>query len=197
MTTNLPHPRDENVLYKNVSRRRLLRLAVAGGGATLAGAIMRRGATADVDEAKAAGTLTLEVALDLDSFDTVRTPVDPNPMPTGPFFVRGAVYPEGTLDSEGDPGGATSIGAFRCWGWTYDGSTGDAVVSQIFDVTGRGEIHVQGVEVVDLTRAVTGGTGEFNNVRGEVTFQYFPNFEAFTTTFHLWQQVLLPLVINH
>ncbi len=43
-----------------------------------------------------------------------------------------------------------------------------AVVSQEYDLDGRGKIQVQGVED-EGPRAVTGGTGDFRNVRGEAT----------------------------
>jgi hypothetical protein len=113
--------------------------------------------------------LVLEVATDLSTFDAVRTPAGGDPFPTGPFYVQGPIFPEGTLDADGDPGGATSIGTFRCWGWIFDGSTALGAVSQAYEIDGRGRIQVQGLE--DGTRAVTGGTGQFRNVRGEGSFE--------------------------
>ena len=75
----------------------------------------------------------------------------------GPFFISGLIFAPGTVV---DP-----IGKFLCWG--YFGEEGAvAVVSQEFDLDGRGKIQVQGVEDEGL-RAVTGGTGDFRNVRGE------------------------------
>jgi hypothetical protein len=62
--------------------------------------------------------------------------------------------------------------------------TGSAVVSQTYELDGRGEIQVQGRE--DENRAVTGGTGAFNNVRGEADFEFIdPNSPSFRGTFHL------------
>ncbi|MFV2008202.1 MAG: hypothetical protein ACC667_12205, partial [Longimicrobiales bacterium] len=54
------------------------------------------------------------------------------PFPTGPFYVEGPIFPNGTLDATGDPGGAASTGTFRCWGWIINGS-GIAAVSQAYE----------------------------------------------------------------
>ncbi len=93
---------------------------------------------------------------------------------TGPgiaFFVRG------TICEDPEPGASCdSIGTFLCWGWQSDPSNVDArpqvsVVSQEFNIFDRGKIQTQGVEAFgpDSARAVVGGTGDFRNVRGEVT----------------------------
>ncbi len=54
-------------------------------------------------------------------------------------------------------------GTFRCWGW-IDGA-GAGSVSQVFNIPGRGAIMTQGIEGGLL--AITGGTGDFNNLRGD------------------------------
>jgi len=54
-------------------------------------------------------------------------------------------------------------GTFRCWGW-IDG-VGAGSVSQVFNIPGRGAIMTQGIEGGLL--AITGGTGDFNNLRGD------------------------------
>ena len=55
-------------------------------------------------------------------------------------------------------------GTFRCWGW-IDGA-GVGSVSQVFNFDdGRGAIMTQGIEGGLL--AITGGTGDFNNLRGD------------------------------
>jgi len=54
-------------------------------------------------------------------------------------------------------------GTFRCWGW-IDGE-GVGSVSQVFNIPGRGSIMTQGIEGGLL--AITGGTGDFNNLRGD------------------------------
>ena len=86
------------------------------------------------------------------------------------FFVRGTICEDlVTL------GPCVSIGTFLCWGWQSDPVGGSrpqvSVVSQEFDIFDRGKIQTQGTESfgADSERAVVGGTGDFRNVRGEVT----------------------------
>ena len=92
------------------------------------------------------------------------------------FYVPGVIYEAGT---------SNPIGTFHCWGWdvTCDGLTA-VVVSQEYDLDGRGKIQVQGVED-EGPRAVTGGTGDFRNVRGEMTGADLSAFPDFTVTFKL------------
>ncbi len=97
-----------------------------------------------------AGTLNLFVDVDEATFDA------PLGQP-GPFNV------------EGDTG--SGAGTFQCWGWIF--ADGSANVSQVFFISGRGSIMTQGIEGGLL--AVTGGTGDFSNVRGEA-LQVFINF---------------------
>jgi hypothetical protein len=60
------------------------------------------------------------------------------------------------------------------------------VVTQEFDLTGRGKILVAGVES-DAARGVTGGTGDFANARGEgipdIVIFDFPNTGKFRISF--------------
>ncbi len=102
----------------------------------------------------AAKSLAVDVAPNLDTFDAMREAVEGAMSPTGPFYIEGQIFDKGTLNPDGSiPEGATAIGTFYCWGWTYDGVAGNAVVSQIFAIDGRGEVHVQGLETFDLNRA--------------------------------------------
>ena len=88
------------------------------------------------------GTLVVDVDVDEPSFET------PVGIP-GPFTI------------EGDTGGG--LRSFQCWGWIHgDESTN---VTQVYIIPGRGSIMTQGIEGSLL--AVTGGTGDFRNVRGE------------------------------
>lgn len=120
--------------------------------------------------------------LDVDLDETTMT-VDPD----GPeaFYIEGPIYPEGSINNDGTlTPGAESIGVFRCWGML-----GPGVVSQEFDIEGRGRIEVQGLEV-DGKRAVVGGTGDFRFVRGEGDFAFtfdapVPGAFFFRVTFHL------------
>lgn len=141
------------------------------------------------DEGRAQQVLTLEVAPDLSTFDTVREVAPGDVTPTGPFYIEGLIFPTGTLNPDGTvPPGATPIGTFRCWGWIFDGSTFPpvAVVSQEFKIDGQGDIQVQGLE--GDRRAVTGGTGDFKNVRGEGNFELLnPTVNlSFRVTFSLF-----------
>ncbi|RMG54070.1 MAG: hypothetical protein D6723_05855 [Acidobacteria bacterium] len=130
---------------------------------------------------EAGEAFTLDVEPDLTTFDIV----DPDGNGEGPFFIQGPIYPEGTLDENGNaPPGSVPIGQFFCWGWLYHGGE-FAVVSQEFQLNGLGEIQVQGNE--DDRRAVVGGTGVFKDVRGVgfAKFLNFPTNVSFTIDFDL------------
>lgn len=101
-------------------------------------------------QAEAKKLLVLHVEIDGGTFDQLTS------LHGGPFYVGGDI-----VDS---PGGA-KIGAFHCWGFFFDDGN-LAVVSQEYELFNRGKIQVQGVENSG-PRAVTGGTGDFVNVRGE------------------------------
>ncbi len=133
-----------------------------------------------------ARSLTVDVGPNLDSFEAMREDAEGAMMPTGPFYIGGQIFDKGTLNPDGSiPEGATAIGTFYCWGWTYDGVVGKGVVSQIFAIDGRGEVHVQGLETFDLNRAITGGTAEFMGARGAAHYKYhnLPDSFSFSVTF--------------
>ncbi len=134
----------------------------------------------------AASSLTVDVAPDLETFDAMREPAEGAIMPTGPFYIQGQIFHKGTLNADGSiPEGATAIGTFHCWGWTYDGVAGKGVVSQIFAIDGRGEVHIQGLETFDLNRVITGGNAEFVGARGVAHYKYhnLPDSFSFGVTF--------------
>ena len=108
-----------------------------------------------------AGTTTLNVDVDEGSFDFV------------PALFGGVSFNiVGTIE-----GGGT----FRCWGWID--AEGAGSVSQVYNIPGRGAIMTQGIEGGFL--AVTGGTGDFSNVRGDA-LQVFTGFGFdFTIEFDL------------
>ncbi len=120
-----------------------------------------------------ADTLTLRV--DTDGFADFDLIAPNTPEGVGfPFYVSGKICAEPTLLDI-----CTPIGLFHCWGWDVAGDGSLVVVAQEFELFGRGKIQVQGVED-DGRRAVTGGTGDFRNVRGEATgfdFSVFANFD--------------------
>ena len=123
----------------------------------------------------------LELRVKLNFFDVALGDID---------SAGGAFYTTGTICKElGPVGTCVSIGTFHCWGWIFNASdpTSSAVVSQEWNLDGRGKIQVQGVEDGG-PRAVTGGTGDFRNVRGEATGFDFSDFvvdSEFTGTFKL------------
>jgi hypothetical protein len=119
-----------------------------------------------------AGPLTLRV--DTDEFATFD-------QTTNGVFVGGAAfYVSGVICAELDLlGPCTPIGKFHCWGWLVGPNQEVALVSQEFDIDGRGKIQVQGVED-DGPRAIVGGTGDFRNVRGEATGFDLSEFQSGT-----------------
>ena len=141
----------------------VLGLAVLGGAAV----------------AEAGKNLELRVRLDFDTFDVAAGTVG------GAFYITGVICKEPGLDPNGP---CTEIGTFHCWGWLFDADDENsvAVVSQEFNLEGRGKIQVQGVED-EGPCAVTGGTGDFKNARGEATGFDFSSFGdgEFTGTFKL------------
>ncbi len=109
-----------------------------------------------------AGTLTLRVDTDeFADFDVTDNGVNQN---GAAFYVSGVICAELDLLNAS----CTPIGKFHCWGWLVGPTQEVALVSQEFDIDGRGKIQVQGVED-DGPRAIVGGTGDFRNVRGEAT----------------------------
>ncbi len=121
-----------------------------------------------------AGKLVLDVEADNGAFDAAFA--DTGAGVGCAFYIPGLIFEAGT---------SNQIGTFHCWGWDVacDGATA-VVVSQEFNLHGRGKIQVQGVED-EGARAVTGGTGEFRNVRGEMTGADLIKFPNFTVTFKL------------
>ena len=116
------------------------------------------------------GQLNLHVVANLGLLDIIASPMGGQ----GPFYIPGTIFAPGT---------STVIGTFHCWGFFIQGGA-VAVVSQEYELFGRGKIQVQGIED-EGPRAVTGGTGEFNNVRGEMTGADLGSFPMFDVTFKL------------
>ena len=108
-----------------------------------------------------AGKTTLTVDVDEGSFDFVTSPLG-----AMSFNVVGTIAGGGT---------------FRCWGWIDDVGMGS--VSQVFNIPGRGTIMTQGIEGGLL--AVTGGTGDFSNVRGDALQVFTGDGFDFTIEFDL------------
>jgi hypothetical protein len=99
-----------------------------------------------------------------------------------PFVTQGYIYPEGTLNGSTGvlPNGEPEfpdlvLGTWTCYGYMIgDGghtTTGEWVVSTQMYQFDDGTIITDGFELVDLdtpiSRAITGGTGEYVNLSGE------------------------------
>ena len=138
------------------------RRAVMKGAGALSAAAVVAGAvgTAMTSSASAArGGKSIILDVDTNGFSDFQQ-VD-NGGGTGPFYVSGEILAPGTSTTIG----TDVIGTFHCWGWVRS-PDGLAVVNQEFDIDGRGQILISGVES-DAPRAVSGGTHDFRNARGE------------------------------
>jgi hypothetical protein len=99
------------------------------------------------------------------------------------FVTQGYIYPAGTLNGSngvlenGEPEFPELVlGEWTCYGWLIgDGAhttTGEWVVStQIYQFEDGSTIVTDGFELVDfekpITRAITGGTGDYSGLSGE------------------------------
>ena len=113
--------------------------------------------------------LVLDVVPNGGDFSMVPDPIDDS---QGPFYVSGTIFAHGS---------DVAIGEFHCWGYFAQGGS-VVVVSQEFNLDGRGKIQTQGIEN-DGPRAVVGGTGDFRNVRGEADVVFTAS--GFTASFRL------------
>lgn len=138
--------------------------------------------------AQAEGMLTsFDVAEDLSRFVFADAPVFDDGMPAygNPFITQGYVYPAGTLDggvegtrADGSPAFPDKvIGIWTCDGYLVgDGmrtETGTIVITrQIIQFTDGDLLITQGPELADVdvsvTRAVTGGTGDYADAPTEI-----------------------------
>jgi hypothetical protein len=118
------------------------------------------------------------------AFGTERLYGDGLPAYGTPFVTQGYIYPEGTLNGgngvleDGSPEFPDKvIGEWTCYGYMI-GEAGHAtagtwvVSTQVYKFNAEDDIIVTtGFELADLNlpaaRAITGGTGEYNAVRGE------------------------------
>jgi hypothetical protein len=153
---------------EGLSRRDLLKRGLIGGGLVAAG-LATPGLTG-VAQAKGGKSINLHVTVDFGDI------VDPDTA-LGSFYVPGEIF---------TPGPGVRIGTFHCWGFQVTGVFG--VVNQLFDLDDRGHIVITGTESGGDPRAVTGGTGDFANARGEgvpdlTGFGLDPTF--FTIAFNL------------
>jgi hypothetical protein len=100
------------------------------------------------------------------------------------FVTQGYIYPEGTLNGsngvneDGSPEFPEAVlGTWTCYGWMIgDGArteTGEWVIStQVYKFNDGSTVITDGFEIVDfeapVSRAITGGTGEYRSASGEM-----------------------------
>lgn len=137
---------------------------------------------------KAEPLAAFDVAEDISRFVYASTPVFDDGMPAygNAFVTQGYIYPAGTLDGDIEgtlPGGEPAFPDLVIGDWTCDGyfvgdgmrtETGAIVITRQIYRFGDGDLLIsQGAELVDagvrVTRAVTGGTGEYAEAPGEMT----------------------------
>lgn len=154
---------------ERISRRNLL---AASGSAAAVGALALPGIAAAQQPRPVPGFLfwifKLDLVIDLASGDAARqAAAGSTAPPSGPFYVTGRFYKEADVNRDGTlRSGAVQLGTYRSWGWGYNPVTGEALATHEFDWFGRGKILAAGT--TDISVPVTGGTGEFKQVRGEV-----------------------------
>ncbi len=99
--------------------------------------------------------LTVQVFVDFSTFD-----LRDGGAGTGPFYVGGAIV---------DPATGQALGEFQCWGWFFEADRN--MVNQEYNIGDRGKIILTGEEDGGL-RPITGGSGDFKNVRGDTAFDF-------------------------
>lgn len=171
------NPEDERTdsARPKVPRRAMLKTGAAAGAVAAAFLIAPKLGGGGTASAAPGREVVAHVSVDLGTF--VVTPG--GPAGTGPFHVRGTIVEN--ADGTGDV-----IGGFQCWGYIFGTAPGEAVVTQEYDIVGRGKLIVAGVE--DSTaRPIVGGTTEFGNARGEMIADIsgFPANPVFTAVFGL------------
>ncbi len=97
--------------------------------------------------------LTVQVFVDFSTFD-----LRADAAGRGPFYVGGTIV---------DPATGSPLGEFQCWGWFFEANRN--MVNQEFNIGDRGKIILTGEEDGGV-RPITGGSGDFRNVRGDTTF---------------------------
>ena len=143
-------------------------------------------AAVSAQSSEAGEPLRFEVAEDGNRFvfDDLNLHDDGMPAYGSAFVTQGYIYPVGTLNgtngvlASGEPEFPDQVlGEWTCYGWMIgDGahtSTGAWVVStQIYEFEDGSTLITNGFEIADfempVARAITGGTGEYSGVSGEM-----------------------------
>lgn len=155
---------------ERVSRRKIL--AAAGSGAVVAGALVGAGAVSAQPTRPPGGGLTEWVerwalVFDFQRSDSIRPPTG-NVSATGPQYWTGTLWTDGSIGATGAPGAnAKQVGVFRAYAWVYvPGASPQFAANMSLDIATRGQISASGV--ADSSIAITGGTGDFQGLRGEI-----------------------------
>lgn len=164
------------MIHKQLTRIVALVIVLLAFGAAIA--------SAQSDEA--AHVMQVEVAEDGNRFifDDLNLHDDGMPAYGSAFVTQGYIYPEGTLSgtngvlADGTPEFPDLVlGEWTCYGWMIgDGAhtaTGEWVVStQIYQFNDGSTVITNGFEIADfeapVTRAISGGTGEYRSASGEM-----------------------------
>jgi len=155
---------------ERVSRRALL---AAGSGAALASAVIGGGVAAAQGTRPPGQPLSdwierYVIVTEAANSKSARPSTAGSGAPTGPAYYTGLIYRDSDV-SGGSVTGANSVGRFRLTGWVYGGGAVPQMVGVgSFDIAGRGKISVTGASGPVGSLAVSGGTGEFAGVAGEL-----------------------------
>ena len=165
--------------------------------------IPSRPGTSSVTHADTTRIVILDVAFDGATFVLNQvTPGAPAIARGDTFVLNGKVFADGTIPSGSgfDPNSPGSIGNFVCRGTSLFNAAEIAAGAAPFVATtqtfllGGSSLVTDGLEagVSPITRAVTGGTGDYAGVGGEVTLDLLgfnvTGFENYRFTFELKKQ---------
>jgi len=156
---------------ERVSRRRLL---AAGSGAALASAVIGSGVAAAQGIRQPGLPLTdwierYVLITDPGSVGTARPAPQPNVLPTGPTYYTGSIYRDLDVTGGAVASGAAPVGSFKVSAWAYAGGAAPQLVGiGSFDFAGKGKVIAMGGGSSVGSLAVSGGTGVFDGVGGEV-----------------------------
>lgn len=177
-----------------MSRRELLAKAglttVAGAGlVTTVGAPVSAKSNQDYKRL----TIVVDLKRNIPAFDGVREPQGDDPFPTGPYYVPGDIYPEGSFNESGDLNeGAGAVGNYTSWGWIYDPTTGASARTANFVFSGagglpEGSIVIEGDRSPVSESGIISGTGGFRRAQGVYRLQTLSSEKgAFIATFDVF-----------
>jgi hypothetical protein len=168
---------------ERVSRRKIL--AVAGSGAALAGALVGASAVSAQQTRPPGGGLTewverYALVFNIPASDSLRQATGPA-SPAGPGYWTGTLWADGGVGPDGQPvAGARQVGTWRASVWVYvPGVQPQFTGVHSLDIFTRGQIIASGIS--DSSVAITGGTGDFQGLRGEIRMANIGNGAAAIT----------------